>query len=190
MAIATNSWGFDALVVLFSLSAVFYWFMTRNFNYWKKRNVLEFKPTPIFGNFADCFLQKKNTGQFIRDLYDKAKGHKFMGFYVFYKPFLMVRDPDIIKHILIKDFDYFQNHHARGSKDDTLGNASLFFVRNRAWKYLRTKLTPIYTSGKLRKMFQLMLDVAADLDRYMESLNLEGNSCRLDSNKLMKFILF
>lgn len=174
MAIVTHSWGFDVLVFSFSLSAAFYWFMTKNFNYWAKRNVFQLKPVPFLGDFGDCILQRKCVGDAIRDLYEKSKGHKLFGFYVYHKPFLMIRDPELIKQVLIKDFEYFRNHHGRPGSSDKLGNANLFLVPNPAWKYLRSKLSPIYTSGKLRKLFELMLDVAADLDTYMESLHLEG----------------
>ncbi|XP_011689077.1 PREDICTED: cytochrome P450 6k1-like [Wasmannia auropunctata] len=182
MALITGYWSLAGIIISTILIITFYLYMTRKFNYWKKRGVLEISPTPIFGNFTDCILlKKKSPGYVLKELYEQGKGMPYIGFYVLDKPFLLIREREVIKNILIKDFDYFADRY--GSPDDIndrLGYANLFFIRNPAWKFLRTKLTPIFTSGKLKKMFELMLECSNDLNTYLELLNLDDKGIELD----------
>jgi len=63
--------------------------------------------------------------------------------------------------VLIKDFNRFTNRYARcDPHGDVLGSNNLFLVRNPQWKEIRTKLTPVFTSGKLKAMYPLMQEVS------------------------------
>lgn len=175
MALITDSWSLDGIIILTTFVTIAYFFVTRKFNYWKSRNVPGLEPTPFFGNFTDCMLFKKSPGYLIKDFYKQAEGQPYLGFFILDKPVLLIRDREIIKNVLVKDFNYFNNRYsATSDKDDRLGYASLFFLKNSTWKMLRTKLTPFFTSGKLKKMFELMLQCTDNLDTYLESLELVG----------------
>ncbi|XP_046617580.1 cytochrome P450 6k1-like [Neodiprion virginianus] len=174
MALLTWYWGLDGILILLSLIFSAYLYMTRNFKYWEKQGVFELQPTAFIGNFKDCLLFRRSAGEFLKDLYDKGKGLKYLGFYIFDKPALLIRDPVIIKNVLIKDFNYFSDRFVAASDTDTLGTANLFSIKNPHWRILRNKLTPVFSSGKLKKMFYLMAAVAEDLDTHLETLNLHG----------------
>lgn len=184
MALITAKWTFDGAIVLLSLVIAAYLYMTRRFNYWKKRGIMELPPVPFLGNFADCFFMKKCPGEFMKDLYDKSKGERYLGFYIFDKPFILMRDPEMIKHILVKDFNYFADKYSTADVNDRLGYMNLFMIKNPEWKVLRSKLTPIFTSGRLKKMFELMLDVGNDLHTHLDSLFLEGKGKVVDIKDL------
>lgn len=184
MALITAYWSLDGILVLMTLIITTYFYMTRKFNYWKKRNVFEIPPTPFLGNFSDCLLLKKSAGYLLKDIYDKAKGLPYIGFYVLDKPFLLIRDRKVIKNILVKDFNYFVDRYGSPDPNDRLGYANLFFIKNPAWKMLRTKLTPVFTSGKLKQMFELMLECTKNLDTYLESLKAEGTRKEIDVKDL------
>lgn len=72
-------------------------------------------------------------------------------------PSYVVRDPAIIKQILVKDFEYFQDH--KGFTDDNVdrlwGNA-LFFLKGEKWRQMRATLSPAFTGSKMRQMFELV----------------------------------
>ncbi|XP_075148981.1 putative cytochrome P450 9f2 isoform X2 [Haematobia irritans] len=78
------------------------------------------------------------------------------------QPLYMIRDPDLVKQIAIKDFEHFVNH--RSMFDDTdnknLFAASLFMMKDNKWKDMRSTLSPAFTGSKMRSMFQLMNEVA------------------------------
>ncbi|XP_029671180.1 cytochrome P450 6k1-like, partial [Formica exsecta] len=180
MAFITAYWGLDGMIALTALIITAYLYMTRKFNYWKKRNVVEIRPTPFWGNFMDCALLKKSPGYFIKELYNQAKGLPYIGFYILDKPFLLLRDREIVKNILVKDFNYFADRYGSPDPNDRIGYANLFFLKNPAWKVLRTKLTPIFTSGKLKKIFELQIECATNLDTYLESLKVDGITKEVD----------
>lgn len=184
MALLTPYWGLDGLLVSFSFLVAIYLYMTRKFRYWEKRGIVEPQPSPFVGNFGECLLLKKSPGEYVRELYESGKGLRYMGFYVFDKPFFLVRDPELVKHVLVKDFNVFADRYAKASVNDRLGYANLFIIRNPAWKVLRAKLTPIFTSGKLKKMFELMTEVADDLDNYLESQQLNAPGKTIEAKDL------
>jgi len=147
--------------------------MTRKFKYWKKRGIVEVTPTPFFGNFKECLFLKKSPAYFLKELYEKIN-EPYVGFYVLDKPLLLIRDRELVKNILVKDFSYFADRYVLADPNDRIGYANLLFLRNPAWKVIRTKLTPFFTSGKIKKMFDLMLVCVKNLDEYLDSLQLEG----------------
>ncbi|XP_043249709.1 cytochrome P450 6k1-like [Colletes gigas] len=173
MALITPHWSLDGILIFVSLIMLAYLYMTRNFKYWAKLGIMEVPPTPFLGNFTECIMLKKAGFEFVKDLYEISKGLPYMGFYIFDKPFFLARDPTLVKHILVKDFEVFSDRHVSSNVTDRLGYANVFQMKNPGWKILRSKLTPIFTTGKLKKMFDLMLLVADDLSEYLESLNLK-----------------
>lgn len=174
MALITTYWSLDGIIVLTTLLIAAYLFVTRKFNYWKNRDVTGLQPIPFLGNFTDCMLFKKSPGYLIKDFYDQAKGLPYLGFFILDKPVLLIRDRELVKNVLIKDFNYFADRYSSADTNDRLDYASLFFMKNPDWKILRAKLTPFFSSGKLKKMFELMVEIATNLDTHLESLELEG----------------
>lgn len=168
MALLTPHWALDSILIFASLIVGAYMYATRNFRYWMKRGVKELTPTAFVGNFGDCITQKKSAGMFTTELYEQFKGEPYVGFYIFDKPFILIRDPELVKHVLVKDFSLFVDRYSTPDVNDRLGFANLFMMKNPGWKVLRSKLTPIFTSGKLKKMFTLMLPVADELERFLE----------------------
>ena len=85
-----------------------YWYYRNVFNFWKKRGVKYVKPEIPFGNSKDLALMRVSLTEFFKGLYDAFPGERYMGIYEFNKPTLLVRDPELIKHVLVKDFAHFQ----------------------------------------------------------------------------------
>lgn len=142
------------LICTVSLLLIFlvllYKHVTRNFDYWSKRNVPFIKPVPFLGNFYEVCTLKKVMGEFIANLYHQANG-PFFGIFLFDRPCLIVKSPELIKSILVKDFDYFKDRTILiNAKADPLAAHFLFSIKNPEWKFIRTKLTPVFTSGKLK----------------------------------------
>ncbi|XP_033212129.1 cytochrome P450 6k1-like isoform X2 [Belonocnema kinseyi] len=184
MGILTPYFGLDGLILILSAITAAYVYMTRNFNYWKKRGVVEVQPTAFIGNFGDCLFLRKSPGQFLKDIYDMGKNTPYVGLFVFDKPFLLLRDPQVIKRVLVKDFNYFNDRYVRVSEEDKLGNSNLFIIKNPDWKTLRAKLSPIFTSLRLKKMFELMVEVGKDLDTYLQTEGLEGVGRSLEMKEI------
>jgi len=145
-----------------ALAAVYVYFKV-SFSYWKKRNVPYAKPTFPFGNFGDKLLLRATLGHVFENIYKELDGEKYGGTYALTKPGFIFRDPDIIKNILVKDFSSF---HDRGLfVDEELEplTGHLFRLPGKRWRNLRVKLSPTFTSGKMKMMFQTLVDCGLEL---------------------------
>uniref|UniRef100_A0ABD2X4L7 Cytochrome P450 n=1 Tax=Trichogramma kaykai TaxID=54128 RepID=A0ABD2X4L7_9HYME len=176
---------------LFTVVVFFYFYTRRNFAYWKKLNVpTVWSPRAFFGNFGPCLLMQQSAESFFHELYKAADGERLVGYWVFDKPHVMIRDPELIKHVLVKDFDKFSDRLLSSSKSDAMGNNNMFLLKEPAWKPLRQTMSKFFTSGKMKKVFERMPDVAADLDNYLDNLGLKDEDCVIDITEMCyKFAL-
>lgn len=150
-----------ALTSLITIVLYYKW----SFTYWKRRNVPFIKPTIPFGSSENPFNRKQFIGQRIKKRYDEFKslGHKHGGVYMFTSPSYLPIDPEYIKNIMQRDFQYFMDRGGYyNEKDDPL-SAHLFNLEGQKWRNLRSKLTPTFTSGKMKMMFPIMIECTKQL---------------------------
>nr|QBC73089.1 cytochrome P450 mono-oxygenase [Osmia bicornis] len=151
-----------------------YYYFTSTFNYWKKRGIKGPEPIPVFGNIMAPMLAKQSLADFLTNLYKKYKNEPMIGIFARREPILIILGPDIIKDVLIKDFSKFAN---RGFKIHEIAeplSQHLFFLEVERWRPLRTQLSPVFTSSKLKGIFSLILDCAKHLEKYMDTLVQKG----------------
>ncbi|KAI4461650.1 cytochrome p450 [Holotrichia oblita] len=103
-----------------------------------------------------------------------AKGHSFGGLYLISKPALLIVEPELIKKILSKDFVYFTSHgvHVDEEKDPISGN--LFGLDGDKWRNMRVKLTPTFTSGKIKMMYHTILTCGEPMVDHVKMLSRKG----------------
>lgn len=142
-----------------------YLFYKYSYTYWTRLDVPYVEPNIPYGNFADSIKLKSNLGESLAHFYTimKAKGHKHMGLYFFFKPFYMPICPNLIKNIMAKDFQYFHDRGVYHNEENDPLSAHLLSLNGQKWKNLRAKLTPTFTSGNLRKMFHTLVDCSHEL---------------------------
>lgn len=158
-----------AFFFLFGFSlTLLYQYLTRNFQYWKKKNVPYAKPWPLVGNFLKGFTMRSSMGDLFMDLYQKTDA-PFLGIYVEDKPALLIRDPKILQQILIKDFQYFNNRTVTSNVgSDPWGSYNLFSLPNPEWKLVRYTIAPIFSSLKLNNMFKIVEQCCSTWINYIE----------------------
>lgn len=158
-----------------------YLLLRRYYNYWPRHGVRELRPRLLLGNLGGMLSMRSNPANFIAQLYNHpdAQDQPFVGIHVFHKPALLLRDPALIKNIMIKDFSKFCNRYSNSDcKGDPLGSQNIFFLKNPAWKEMRQKLSPFFTSNRLKHMFALIDDVGCNLDAYLRQQPLENERLR------------
>ena len=139
--------------ILFGL----YLYVTRNFNFWQKLGVPYVKPTPFVGSLKDCVLLKTTIGEQLQRIYNEHSDKPYVGIFSFDKPSLLICDLELVKNILVKDFQNFMDRNVTAEDDfDPLVANSLSVLKGQLWRHLRTNLTPVFTSGKMKKMFYLV----------------------------------
>lgn len=82
-------------------------------------------------------------------------------------PILMLRDPALIEQVAIKDFSSFTDRGTGINPDGDGLNAHLVNMGGQRWKSLRTKLTPVFTSGKLKGMMSQLDQCSVKLCDYL-----------------------
>ncbi|KAJ4434866.1 hypothetical protein ANN_23437 [Periplaneta americana] len=163
MAIIFESLILDAGVIAVCTLTAIYFYFKRSWTYWKKRNVAYVEPTFPFGNFSDVILQRRTIGEAFKRLYDQLDGEKYAGTYMFTKAGFLFRDPEIIKNVLVKDFSNFHDRGFYINEEREPLSGHLFLLPGNKWRNLRVKLTPTFTSGKMKMMFQTLVDCGQEL---------------------------
>ncbi|KOB51973.1 Cytochrome P450, partial [Operophtera brumata] len=157
-------------LILFIFVVTVYLYSTRTFDYWKKRGIKHDTPIPIFGTNAKGYLMQRSMSELAADMYWKYPKEKVVGFFRSSTPELIIRDPDIVKRVLLTDFSYFYKRQVSpilGSDEPLLKN--LFNVDGDLWRLLRQRMTPAFTSGKLKAMFPLIVERAERLQVLLSS---------------------
>lgn len=142
------------------------YYSTSTFAYWKIRNVPYVKPWPFFGNNIRMTFNRENIAPLLFRMYKSFPNEPFSGCFMSRDPVLVVRDTDLICNILIRDFPHFKNRivsfiDVNRELNPLSGN--LFTLQGNRWRCLRQKISPVFTSGKLKTMFDQILECAAEL---------------------------
>lgn len=96
------------------------------------------------------------------------------------KPTLILKDPKLIKKITITDFGSFYNHDDNYDVTlDKLLGKSLVFLRDLEWKNMRTLLSPVFTSSKLKYMYELLVECQEDFMKILEQ-KAEANDGKIE----------
>lgn len=165
------------LFVIVSIACFVYYYCTRTLNYWRDNNVVGPKPVPLFGNLLESALRRKHVGIIYKEIYDAYPKEKVIGIYRMTSPTLIIRDLDIVKNILIKDFDAFPERGIAFSKEG-LGD-NLFHCDSDTWRALRKKFTPVFTSGKLKNLFQVINERGDQFVDYLENVTMKKHEQEL-----------
>lgn len=167
------------LVVIVAILAFIYWKLKQPHCYWTKLGVKQEDPLFLIGNHAAFVFKSTSFPEVMERIYKSFPNERYLGIYTFFKPVLVIRDPDLIKQVLVKEFDTFPEHTEilPPGLDDIWSN-SLFASKGEKWRDLRSTISPAFTSTKMRGMFLLMSHCAEQfaqffLDKDEEELTLE-----------------
>lgn len=126
-------------------------------------------PTSIpFGNFGPAFTMKKHMAELLVDIYHQTT-EPFIGMFACFRPALLVRDLDLIQHVLVKDFNHFVDRGVyMNEKVDPL-SAHVAALSGDRWRKIRTKLTPAFTTGKLKATFSSISTCSVPLKKLLSA---------------------
>lgn len=153
-------------ILIYLLSLLFYRYLKNGHRYWTKRNVASFSNTNIiFGNTWRLLFGLEHFTDLHKKIYEEAADKKCLGYYSFHRPMLFLKDPDLIRNVLARDFDHFQD---RGldlySKNEPLTH-HMFNLEYDRWKPLRKQLVPAFTAAKIKSMLVFIKECCAILEK-------------------------
>ncbi|XP_068224105.1 probable cytochrome P450 6a13 isoform X2 [Palaemon carinicauda] len=158
-----SSYLVTATLLACSATLLFYHIQSK-YNYWAVRGVKSPPATPFLGHTLQRLGIKMPFMEFFDDLYFNYNGRDFCGYYDFLQPGLFIGNPEIIKSILVKDFDHFADRRTFDlGKVNPIANDMLSNATGQHWRFIRGVVSPAFTSGKTRRLFPLMNNRAIHL---------------------------
>ncbi|KAJ8953901.1 hypothetical protein NQ318_019141 [Aromia moschata] len=162
------------IIAVAVIAALVYAYLVRFYSFWKNKGVQQGKTTFIFGDNWDTVFGKYSSADLVRYVYNKCPGTRYSGMYSFIVPLLIVKDPDLIKRVTVKDFDHFTDHLTFIAPEfDTLWSKNLFALKGQKWREMRNILSPSFTSSKMKAMFVLIVECAENFVQHFLNKNEE-----------------
>nr|QZM07481.1 cytochrome P450 monooxygenase CYP6TC1 [Lasioderma serricorne] len=157
---------FGAIIV-----SIYLYITNYSYNYFKRKGIPYIQPTFPFGNGWELFSGKKHSTFIFKEFYDvfKKMGAQIGGIYTLTSPTLVTIHLDIVRTIIVKDFDYFNSAGGYYNEEVDPLSANMLNLHGEKWKTIRSKLTPTFTSGKMKQMFDLVKKATEPFERYLDS---------------------
>lgn len=154
----------DVIALLLITLAVGFWYVRTRLSYWSRRRISHERPTFPMGNMKG-FRKTKHFKDILTPLYERFKitGAPFAGFYMMLRPVVLILDLEVAKQVLIKDFANFEDRGMYHNERDDPLTGHLFRIDGPKWRPLRHKMTPTFTTGKMKYMFPTICAVGEEL---------------------------
>lgn len=172
-----------AAVAVGMIIVLLYHYIAKKYHYFLSKPIPCIKPTFLFGIYDQVFFKNVKLVFGSTILYNTFPDAKIFGYYTATQPTYMLRDPEMIKKVTVKDFEHFTNRSPvlPVSDDEHIVKDSLFFnslfsLRGQKWRDMRSTLSPAFTGSRIRQMFELVSDRAISMTEFFHSkANSSGN---------------
>ncbi|CAG9765040.1 unnamed protein product [Ceutorhynchus assimilis] len=145
--------------------ALWYRYHYKPYRYWQKLGVKQYTtPWIIFGDFWPMFLGRMNVIELMDKFYKIDSDARYVALYHLSIPSLLIRDPILLKQLLVKDFDHFTDHIdiAPSEDKDGLWTQNLFALRGKKWRDMRSVLSGTFTSSKIKFIYKLIEETSVN----------------------------
>lgn len=139
--------------------------MKRLYSYWRRRGVSQLQPSFPFGDFGKVVRQKLLFNEQIDEWYHSI-----------FPTTIDCSRPRIHSQHFNQRFSVFCRSCHSGRWKNALLSGHLFALKGDKWKSLRAKLTPTFTSGKMKAIFTTLLDLKGPLLKHIEQIANSGQS--------------
>ncbi|XP_014476486.1 PREDICTED: cytochrome P450 9e2-like [Dinoponera quadriceps] len=171
---------FWVLLSLLASGYAVYRYCFKGLDYFKKHGIHHVSPWPVLGNLGPMFLCQTSMAELLKKVYDMSPNAKYVGFFDAMNPVVMIRDPELIKSIAVKNFEIFPEHRSFIDEvNDPMLGKNLFSLRGDKWRELRKLLSLAFTSGKMKTTFELMSNCAADFADFLSKMPTDKNVVEL-----------
>lgn len=120
-------------------------------DFWKKHGIREIDTSSVVSKL-DVLLSRKIMSLADDYAYQQMGSDKFCGIVEMGNPVLLVKDMELMKKVLIKDFEHFVDRRQVFSEEDGSLKNMLPGLQGEEWKGVRASVSPTFTSGKIRRM--------------------------------------
>ncbi|XP_011647773.1 cytochrome P450 9e2-like [Pogonomyrmex barbatus] len=144
-------------IITASICICLYYFVLSKISYFEQLKIPHERPIPLIGNMAPFIFRQMSPAENVQRLYKLFSHAKYFGMFDCITPVYVIRDPDLINTIAIKEFDNFCDHLGFVNETlDPIASRNLFNLQGDHWREMRKLLSPSFTSSKMKIMFELM----------------------------------
>lgn len=157
---------------------VFYYSFIQKWRFFAKYRIKYDLGIPPLGSHFRELFGYESWYETLKRLYYQYPNERFVGMFdVGGRPEFLIRDPELVKLITIRDFNSFVNRTSNyNAGTDPLIGHELTNLKTDDWKRIRNILSPLFTGQKLRQLVVPALnstksDLVAYLKEQIESSN-------------------
>lgn len=153
-----------------------YLFLRKKYSFFEERNIPHIAPSSLLmGNLGEVG-KKYHMVDIITQCYNEFKGKDVAGgFYTMFVPSIIVTDLEAIKQITVKDFNNFTDRGIYVNEENEPITGNMFSIGGEKWRFLRNKLSPAFTSGKMKMMYHTISDKGENFVKAMEKASKAGS---------------
>lgn len=167
----TSFCGMFLLFAFTTLLAFVYQFVVRSWSYFSDRNIKYVRGLPLLGSGYKSILGIEPAAIAYRRCYDQFPKEKFVGIYEFGgRPSYLIRNPDLVKQLLITDFDHFVSHKV----DNDRFLCTLLGLQN--------TLSPAISGNKLQSISNLMIKTSK---QFTETLKVTDKTAKMFNSRVL-----
>lgn len=170
------------VILLLSLLCGLFYFIQKRRNYWRDTG-LPFMESSFPFRMLSSNSKKMHSAFLFQNAYKtlqaKVADLYYGGMYFFITPVVLAVDLNFIKTILVKDFQYFHDRGLYYNEEDDPISAHLLNLEGNRWKSLRAKLTPTFSSGKMKMMFPTVIEVAHQFEKFLGETVIASNEVEI-----------
>ncbi|RCN44232.1 unspecific monooxygenase [Ancylostoma caninum] len=162
-----------ASVVLCVFAAVALSYLAHGKNYWKRQGIPG--PTPyIFTGNAREYEKGLHT---LEERWIPEYG-KTYGMFLMSSPELVSTDLDILRQVLVKDFDHFTDRtnllNVDPSDQKSLLATSLVSLKGLHWSNVRSQVAPAFSTGKIKLMIPIFNECSRICTKILDEYEVNG----------------
>lgn len=160
---------FWSITLLIAIGVFCVNYLFKNYNFFKRNGLIHVPSIPGLGATAFVIFRRMSFADLMQKLYYFQPDAKYIGFYATLQPTFLLRDPELIKEVFVKNFEAFPGRRGFDRFNDYLLSKNLFSLEGQKWRNVRTLLSPAFTSSKMKTMFTLMTECARDFATFLST---------------------
>ncbi|XP_034937249.1 cytochrome P450 9e2-like [Chelonus insularis] len=156
-------------ILLMTLISLLLIYIIYQMTYWPRRKVPNIRPIPIIGNeFGLIIYRSTPIADYCMKIYKYHPEARYFGLMMYNMPVIHLKDPEIIKEIYIKNFDFVPDHKSFIEEEfDPIFGKNVFSLRGERWRQVRSALTPSFTAAKMKFLFKLISQTSEEFVEYL-----------------------
>ncbi|XP_021202508.2 cytochrome P450 9e2 [Bombyx mori] len=160
----------ETLLLLITIIVGYYWYIYKKAHYYfESKGVKYLRGVPFFGNLMNNLLRRTHLWEDYDVVYKAFPNERYVGFTDGVCPGIFIRDPEIIKHVTVKEFDHFVNNKDLSPEgEESILKNSLIMLKDEKWRKMRAALSPAFTASKMREMVPLITEISHNIVEYLK----------------------